>query len=1085
MPKPHSLAIALSHALVSQALAGGTTITVTTEADEQNVNTACSLREALINAASDDQSGSTDCPTGAGVDTIALPADQTITLNSALPDLQGFFSLNGNNSTITRGGGCNLDGTTDAGEFRLLTVGPGENLVLSQITLSNGCADGSLSAGEGGAVYVGYGQLTLSSSTLSNNSAIGGGGALACRSNGLHSCSANDSLFQGNVATLGGAIYTDGANGNSFTSRFLSNTASSHGGALHHQGGSRSLNFAYLSANVSGGNGGAVWFDGPGTYDELFIDRGVFVANTAVNGGAAFLSGDIRVDITTFSSNSASGNGGALYLDNASASLTLRDSSLIDNGAGSGDQLFMSSESSASISHSLLVGLESDNCAGALTLLSGSHNLTTDDSCQRSGIDLVDRSALALGPLADNGSSRLTHALGPSSAAIDAGDTSCLGVDARDVARPIDGNNDSTALCDIGAFEFENAAQAGPDFVVNRLSDINDGQCTDGLDGCSLREAVIAANGNGDDSVISFDPDVFAGTLTSTLTLGQITISTPVTLTGPGSERLTLDANSASRHFNINGAGLFAAALSDLRLIGGNSAASGGAINSNEGLSLSRMRFEGNTATDNGGAVAANGVSPTIIQFADSTFVSNQAEGTGGAVHISIFNTSSSIDISNSSFSSNQASSGGGLYITASESSLSLSSLTINTNTATSGSYTNGGGIFLRSGDNNASLQGLQVLGNQVHSTGGPSYGGGLALISLYGTLTLSDSTVSGNSATSDSDASSGGGLFIYGYESNVLIERTTIDGNSATSFGGGASLYNGRSASTTIRSSTLSGNSVDGFGAGLSTKVGTLARVTLEGSTVTANIADNDDNASGGGGGLYLDIDSVNTVSLQGSVVAANQDLNAGAAPDIQRNGRNLVLNNSIIGDNAGSDLIEAPIGSPNLGFNLIGSAAGGGVIDPMLDPLADNGGASFTHLPADASPLIDHYFVCSGSDQLGRTRGIDADGEVGNDCDVGAVELADTIFRDGFENGVITKRFEQRNIVLNRAEIAARLGPARSQALLMRAGSAKRNGNLVLLHARQIGDQIQLQLNRYEHGEWTQGAWQTMRSETVQLRW
>jgi len=41
------------------------------------------------------------------------------------------------------------------------------------------------------------------------------------------------------------------------------------------------------------------------------------------------------------------------------------------------------------------------------------------------------------------------------SVAIDAGTNSaCPAVDQRGIARPVDGNNDGTAVCDVGAYEF-------------------------------------------------------------------------------------------------------------------------------------------------------------------------------------------------------------------------------------------------------------------------------------------------------------------------------------------------------------------------------------------------------------------------------------------------------------------------------------------------------------------------------------------------------------------------------------------------------------------------------------------------------
>ena len=61
-----------------------------------------------------------------------------------------------------------------------------------------------------------------------------------------------------------------------------------------------------------------------------------------------------------------------------------------------------------------------------------------------------------LGPLADNGGTTHTHALLSISQAVDAGDAAvCLSTDQRGVTRPQDGDGDSVARCDIGAFEYD------------------------------------------------------------------------------------------------------------------------------------------------------------------------------------------------------------------------------------------------------------------------------------------------------------------------------------------------------------------------------------------------------------------------------------------------------------------------------------------------------------------------------------------------------------------------------------------------------------------------------------------------------
>jgi hypothetical protein len=65
-------------------------------------------------------------------------------------------------------------------------------------------------------------------------------------------------------------------------------------------------------------------------------------------------------------------------------------------------------------------------------------------------------SAPKLDPLADNGGPTQTHGLQDDSPAIDVGDNNgCPATDQRGVSRPVDGDSDGTATCDIGAFELD------------------------------------------------------------------------------------------------------------------------------------------------------------------------------------------------------------------------------------------------------------------------------------------------------------------------------------------------------------------------------------------------------------------------------------------------------------------------------------------------------------------------------------------------------------------------------------------------------------------------------------------------------
>ena len=81
--------------------------------------------------------------------------------------------------------------------------------------------------------------------------------------------------------------------------------------------------------------------------------------------------------------------------------------------------------------------------------------------------------------------------------------------------------------------------------------------------------------------------------------------------------------------------------------------------------------------------------------------------------------------------------------------------------------------------------------------------------------------------------------------------------------------------------------------------------------------------------------------------------------------------------------------IDSTNICFNATGTDETN-VADVKLGPLQDNGGPTWTHMPADDSPAVDTGgATCSTStDQRGVAR------PYGAACDIGAVEWNDLIF-------------------------------------------------------------------------------------------
>ncbi|MGD2156376.1 MAG: choice-of-anchor Q domain-containing protein, partial [Anaerolineales bacterium] len=166
--------------------------------------------------------------------------------------------------------------------------------------------------------------------------------------------------------------------------------------------------------------------------------------------GGVANSGTLTLTNSTLSGNSSSAEGGGIY--SSHGTITLINSTLYGNRAAQGGGILNGGY--AVLYNTILTDSPSGgNCQGSIN--DGGHNLEDANTC---GFDPTNDSMSNLDPLlgdlVDNGGPTLTHVLQYGSPAIDAADPAhCPEMDQRGVPRPLDGDGDEIAICDIGSTE--------------------------------------------------------------------------------------------------------------------------------------------------------------------------------------------------------------------------------------------------------------------------------------------------------------------------------------------------------------------------------------------------------------------------------------------------------------------------------------------------------------------------------------------------------------------------------------------------------------------------------------------------------
>ena len=279
--------------------------------------------------------------------------------------------------------------------------------------------------------------------------------------------------------------------------------------------------------------------------------------------------------------------------------------------------------------------------------------------------------------------------------------------------------------------------------------------------------------------------------------------------------------------------------------------------------------------------------------------------------------------------------------------------------------------VFLVSSNLTVTITSLTITNGFAFSSSNEipdNFGGGIH--NDHSTLTVSNCTLSGNS---------GGGIYNDGenYGSAILtVVNSTLSGNS----GGGGIGNEGAnygSATLTVSNSTLSGNSANSGGGIYNLGHYGRAQSMVASTTFSGN----------SGGGI---VNYAFTYSDTATVAIVNTILNAGASGASITNISGIVtsLGYNLSSDTAGGD--DHSTGPGGL-LNATGDIRN---TDPMLGPLTDNGGPTFTHALLPCSPAIDQGASLGlVTDQRGYPRTYDDPSILnaggGNGTDIGAFEV------------------------------------------------------------------------------------------------
>lgn len=369
-------------------------------------------------------------------------------------------------------------------------------------------------------------------------------------------------------------------------------------------------------------------------------------------------------------------------------------------------------------------------------------------------------------------------------------------------------------------------------FNVDVTNDENDGSCDPG--DCSLREAIIAANDNGEADTITLGSGTYilslAGQDEDDGATGDLDINASLTIVGAGPTERIIDADGIDRVFHID-TGVATVVISGVTIMNGSVGFSGGGIrNYDADLTLINTVVVSHMAAGYGGGIFASlgGVTVTAVKIWGNT------ASHGGGVHLR--DISGSFTMAGGEISSNTATlHGDGIYVFNGRATLNRGQILSNTALL-------GGGVHVSYG--RVTLDGAQINHNMADA------GGGIYVAQSAGIFTQTgNSTIAYNQATDTGTNDGGGGVCVA--NGTGVIEGGEIVSNNTAFDGAGVYINDG---SALIGAAQIIRNTADFSGGGLYVVDGST---TVSRTVIARNAADD-------GGGIFRDgggsLDLVNT---------------------------------------------------------------------------------------------------------------------------------------------------------------------------------------------------------------------------------